>query len=300
MRLEPPGSVERFVELDGGRVRVLTSGDATHVDDRLPLVLLHGGGTDNAAISWYELFATLGVARRLYAVDLPGFGATVGIAPLGAPAAMADFVARVCECLGHRRVVVMGVSMGGDVGLNLALRHPDLVSALILIAPGGLAPVFRNRLAQFAAYAVGRLPDALLLPLARLANRYVDVALRSIVSHPDRLPPEVVAEFVREATRPDAALGYLRYNQATLGPGSMRNNLLPEVSRIAVPTLFFCGADDRLVDPAGPRHAAAAMPAARLVLVPDCGHWAQLEAPDRFLAETAAFLAELDDVTGRD
>lgn len=36
------------------------------------------------------------------------------------------------------------------------------------------------------------------------------------------------------------------------------------------------------------------MPDARLVLVPDCGHWAQLEASDRFAAEVDAFLAGLD------
>lgn len=291
MPLSPPGSTEHFVPIGGGRVRILTSSESPA--GARPLLLLHGGGTDNAAISWYEAFATLGRDHSLVAMDLPGFGATTGIAPLGGPAVLADFVDAVCEQLGLREVVVVGVSMGGDVALNLALRRTRRVAGLVLVGPGGLAPVFRNRVAQLAAWSVAQLPDPLLVPLAGFANRYADAALRAMVSDVDRLPPPVRAEFVREARRPGAALGYLRYNQATLGPSAMRNNLLPVVHRIAAPALFFHGADDPIVDPAGSRAAVAAMPDARLVLVPDCGHWAHLEAPDRFATEATRFLSDL-------
>ena len=85
-------------------------------------------------------------------------------------------------------------------------------------------------------------------------------------------------------------MGYARYNQASLGPRSMRNNLLPVVHRITAPTLFFHGEDDPVVDPEGSLRASRRMPAARLVLVPECGHWAQLEARDRFLTEVRRFL----------
>ena len=186
----------------------------------------------------------------------------------------------------------MGVSMGGDVALNVALRHPGLVEALVLIAPGGLVPVFRNRFVQLSAWLAAQLPDGVLVPLARLANTQVEAALKAMVHDPSRLPPEVVAEFRREARRPGAGLGYARYNQASLGPRSMRNNLLPVVHRITAPTLFFHGEDDPLVDPQGSLRASQLMPDARLVLVPECGHWAQLESRDRFLAEVRRFLSD--------
>lgn len=309
MRLLPPGSTETFIDLDGGRIRVLrsdtqpavpsTATDAAAVEcdqraTRPPVLLIHGGGTDNSAISWYEVFAALGPEREVVAVDLPGFGRTTGIGPVGGPAELADFVARVARRLAMPPAVVMGVSMGGDVALNLALRHPDLVEALVLIAPGGLIPVLRNRAIQLSAWLAAQLPDMLLVPLARVANRYVKTVIRAMVKDPDILPREVVDEFVREARRPGAGMAYGRYNQASIGPGSMRNNLLPVVSRVDVPTLFFHGQDDPLVSPEGSRLASELMPNAVLVLVPDCGHWAQLEARDRFLTEVRGFLADVD------
>ncbi len=289
MGLVPAGSSERFVEVDGGRVRVLES-TATPGHGRSPLVLVHGGGTDSAAISWYDVYEAFGADRRVVGLDLPGFGGTEGVAPLGGAPEMADFVVRVAGRLGIRRAVVMGVSMGGDVALNVALRHPVLVEALVLVAPGGLVPVFRNRFVQLSAWLAAQLPDRLLVPLARLANTQVEAALKAMVHDPRRLPPEVVAEFRREASRPGAGLGYARYNQTSLGPRAMRNNLLPVVHRITAPTLFFHGDNDPLVDPQGSHRASRLMPEARLVLVPECGHWAQLESRDRFLAEVRRFL----------
>jgi pimeloyl-ACP methyl ester carboxylesterase len=121
--------------------------------------------------------------------------------------------------------------------------------------------------------------------------------LRNIVKDPARLPAEVVDEFARLARDPRSVLGYSRYNQATLGRDRMLNDLTGRVQRISVPALFFHGADDPIVDPEGSRRAAELMPRARLVLVPDCGHWAQLERHDEFLAEVRPFLADLDSGT---
>lgn len=288
--LLPPGARAEYIDLDGGRVRLLRGGAP---DAGPPVVLLHGGGTDNSAISWYRLFEPLSADHAVLAFDLPGFGATEGIEPVGGPDAMADFAARVLAAEGLADAVVVGVSMGGDVALNLALRHPGSVRSLVLIAPGGLVAQFRNRAAHTAAWLAARLPDWVLLPASRLANRFVGAALRAIVHDPVTLPAEVVAEFRREALRPRGGIGYARYNQASIGRTAMRNNLLPVVERITVPALFFHGEHDPMVPPEGSRRAAALMPDARLVMVPECGHWAQLEAHDRFLAEVAAFLTSV-------
>lgn len=291
MPLIPPGAHSTFVDLDGGRVRVLRADPDPDPAAETPLLLVHGGGSDNAAISWYELFEAFGAERQVIAMDLPGFGYTEGIPALGGPDAMADFVARLAAEVAIDRVVVVGVSMGGDVALNLALRHPDLVQALVLIGPGGLMPRFPSKKMQRAAWTMAQLPDSVLFPMAAMGNRFVDKAIESMVADVDTLPVPVREEFASEARRNPSSEGYLRYNQATLGQNEMRNNLLGEVHRITVPTLFFHGAQDPIVSPRGSQVASRLMPDATLVLVPNCGHWAQLEASALFDAELRSFLA---------
>ncbi len=290
--LTPPGAGRLEVPTTVGRLGALHAG--APVVGAHPLVLVHGGGTDSSSISWYRLVEPLAADREVWAVDLPGFGSSMGVAPVGGPDAMADVLAEALGTLGVGPAVVCGVSMGGDVALNLALRHPPLVAGLVLVAPGGLVPRLGSPRLQRAAWLAARLPDLVLLPAGRLANRFVRSALRAMTKDPSRLPTEVVEEFARLARDPRGVLGYARYNQATLGRDGMLNDLTSRVGRIGPPTLLVHGAEDPVVDLGGSRRAAELMPRARLVVLPDCGHWAQLECHDEFLAEVVPFLAEVD------
>ncbi|MCC5783238.1 alpha/beta hydrolase [Kocuria sp. CCUG 69068] len=290
--LTPPGAERSYVSTAVGGLGVLHAG--APIPGRYPIVLVHGGGTDSSSISWYRLVEPLAADREVWAVDLPGFGTSMDLAPVGGPGAMADVLAETLAALGVGPAAVCGVSMGGDVALNLALSHPERVVGLVLIAPGGLVPSLGSAGMHRAAWLAAQLPDRVLLPAGRLANRFVRAAQRAIVKDPARLPAEVVEEFARLARDPRGVLGYARYNQATLGRDRMLNNLTERVQEIGVPALFFHGADDPIVDPEGSRRAAELMPRARLVLVPDCGHWAQLERHDEFLAQVHPFLTEMD------
>ncbi|QTV79650.1 alpha/beta fold hydrolase [Microbacterium sp. NIBRBAC000506063] len=290
--LIPAGTQATTVDTPTGPLRVLHAG---HGGDRVPAVLVHGGGSDNSAISWFRALDPLGRDREVWAIDLPGFGGSIDVPPVGGPRELATVVVEAMDALGIDQAVVFGVSMGGDVALNVALDHPARVAGLVLIAPGGLIPLLRNRTTQYSAWLAAQMPDWLLLPLARFANRFVDRVLRSMVKDPSTLPAEVVPEFSREARHPKGGLAYGRYNQATIGSRGMLNDLSDRVREISVPTLLFHGEDDPLVDPEGSRRAAEETPGARLVMVPDCGHWAQLEAHDLFLREATALLAQVDE-----
>lgn len=293
-RLLPTGATASWLAHGAGRIRVLRGGPAAGGgSDRLPLLLVHGGGYDNAAISWSLVFGPLAANRAVIAPDLPGFGDTEGIPVTGDPDELADLVVEVASSAGADRFVVAGISMGGDIALRVALRHPEAVAGLVLVASGGLAARLPNAASQLAAWLAAQLPDRVLFTLGRLAGRFTDSYLSRMVHDPASVDATLRAAFAREARRPDSGIGYGRYNQATLGPRRMRNNLLPAVPSITAPTLLLHGVDDPLVDPAGSRAATAAMPSARLVLVPDCGHWLPVEKPEVFLAEVEAFLAAL-------
>jgi pimeloyl-ACP methyl ester carboxylesterase/phenylacetate-coenzyme A ligase PaaK-like adenylate-forming protein len=282
----PPRASTEYLDLDGGRVRLLRGGEPTQ---RPPVILLHGAGT-NAAISWYRTFAPLSAEHQVIAPDMPGCGGTTGIEPLGGGAVLADFLARVMDELGVADAVIVGSSMGGEVALNLALHHPKLVRALVLVSPSGLLPIAGNRVRQYIAWLATRLPERMLVSLNRLSKRSAR-GLRGIVHDPAVLPAELIEEYRRDALRPGSGLAFVRQTRASVGRREMRNNLLPLVGRITVPTLVVHGANDPVVSPETSRQAVERMPIARRVVIPNCGHWAQLEAPDRFLTELSHFLA---------
>jgi pimeloyl-ACP methyl ester carboxylesterase len=288
-RLVPPGAVEDFLPYEDGRVRLLRGGSGTDV----PIVLIHGGGINNAAISWYQVFAALAEDRQVLALDLPGFGASKGVPALGSPDLIADQVIAIVRATGMNRAVFAGISLGGDVALHIALRHAEAVAGLILIAPGGLEDVKRNRVRQLSAWAGSHLPPPVQVPLGKAGRLFIRRYARRMVYDRGSIPSAVLKELVREAKRRGAGVGDASYNRETIGPTRMRNDLLPEVFRITAPALFLQGDNDLLVDPQTSVAAAELMPNAEVVLIGQCGHWVQLEAPDVFLTEVGPFLARI-------
>ena len=294
-RLLPPGATETWLEHDGGRIRILRGGplDPDPRTDKHPIVLIHGGGYDNATISWFKIFGPLSQDRLVLAPDLPGFGYTEGIPVTGDVDQLADLIVTIARSYGLPRFAVAGISMGGDIAMHVALRHAVAVAGLVLIAPGGLTERLKSRRAQLGAWLAAQLPDPILYGLSRRAGGFTDSYLRRIVYDPSTIDVVLRTELAREAHRKRSGIGYGRYNQASLGPFRMRNNLLPDAFRISVPTLFLHGADDHLVDPANSIAAVEVMPRAELVLVSQCGHWLPIEAPEIFLSEVLDFVVVL-------
>lgn len=102
-------------------------------EDGPDFVLLHGVGMGHAY--WRGLAAELGASGTVYALDLPGFGdAPEPEEPLDMPGS-GDLIAELIRGLGITRPVLIGHSMGTQLAVEAACRHPELFPELVLLAP---------------------------------------------------------------------------------------------------------------------------------------------------------------------
>ncbi|WP_423069156.1 alpha/beta fold hydrolase [Devosia sp. CN2-171] len=120
----PTPTKSGYVPVAGGQVYFATYGAGS------PLVLLHGGLMTIEAFG--PLLPKLAETREVIAIEAQGHGRT---GPLDRPMSfdnMAADVAEVIKSLGYDKVDIVGYSMGGTIGLRLALAHPELVDRLVI------------------------------------------------------------------------------------------------------------------------------------------------------------------------
>lgn len=275
MRIHVNGT-ELYVDVHGPELRV----EGDRLVERPTILVLHGGpGFDQGYLR--PGLGALSVDAQLVFVDLRGQGRS------GRPSLetctleqMADDVAALCALLGIGEPVVFGHSAGGFVALHLALRHPGMVSGLILCdsAPT-LAPVPDNDPPPSLA--------------ARSSAEAVEVAARLFSGD---FSPETRDAFARlvapyyagpEHTEVPGQLMSLsgftddvaRYFFGVLAP---RYDLRPHLKDISAPTLVIVGRYDWVCPPVGSRILAAGIPNAQLVEIPEAGHFGFSEEPRAF------------------
>lgn len=245
--------------------------------DGVPVVLQPGTpGTAGAGEIVADAAARHGV--RLVAVSRPGYGASPTTPPGLAP--VARQVVELADALGLGRFGVWGLSGGGPYALAQAVVSPDRVTAVVVT--GGPAP---------GEPADDPVDEAELVTEAReLAAHFagLDAAgfLAQVPPHEMffRDHPELVEVFlgnvVRATERPD---GHVRDNLSWAGAWDV------DLDEVRVPVDLVHGEADRMVPPENGRRLAAAMPHARLHLLPGAGHgYATFGAADRTLALLAS------------
>lgn len=102
------------------------------------IVLLHGFGGDHS--EWYDIQPDLARDGLVLAYDLPGHGRSLDAPGAGSATGTAKAILADLEARGIKRFHVAGFSMGGAVAVLTALRAPEAVASLTLLAPGGFGP----------------------------------------------------------------------------------------------------------------------------------------------------------------
>jgi pimeloyl-ACP methyl ester carboxylesterase len=257
-----PADHERALTVHGRRIQLFEGGAGR------PLLYLHGAGT----FWWMPVHDRLAARRRVLLPVYPGFGASEG---LDAIETMEDLVLHtldVLDALGVDRVDVVGLSLGGWLGAELALRHPARVTRLVLVDAAGVR--------------VPGVPmeDPFMLPLPRL---------RELMFH-DPASPVARALFPDGPPPPEQLETILRGREAAArllwSPAQQYRRLTGRLWRIRAPTLVVWGREDRLIPLAYGEAYAHGIAGARLEILDRCGHLPPFEHPERFAELVLGFL----------
>ena len=189
--------------------------------------------------------------------------------------------------------MLLGNSLGGRVALEVALAAPERVAGLVLLSP---AVAFR-RLRQMVPVVRLLRPEAAVLPLP-ITRAMAQRAVRRMFSRPDRLTPQsyeaAAGEFVRVyRSRAHRIAFFAALRSIYLDDAFGTAGFWTRLPSLAPPALFIWGDRDRLVPSGFARHVVDALPQARSVVLPDCGHVPQFERPEQTHALVREFLATL-------
>ncbi len=273
---------------------VLVDGiDLAYVDSggrKPPMVFLHG--LSSYMGFWEYQVPAFQQQYRVLALDLPGYGASGRPDAPYTPPWFADTVAAWLDALGVREpAIVAGHSMGGQVAVHLALRHPDRVGRLILSAPAGF-----ERFGAGAARTMRTYWHETRAMEASEENIRANFLTMVFNRH-----DEGVERFIEERVRVGQSAAFRGTSVAvSRSVAGMLDNLVLDLAKdVRAPTLIVYGTDDRMIpNPVfnGGRtrtiaeQAAAAIPGSRLVMIPGAGHTVHHDAPRAFNDAVGEFL----------
>ena len=245
-----------------------------------PLVCLHGIGGDATSFA-AQIDGLAGPGRRVLSWDMPGYG---GSAPLSEMdfGTLCDRLCAALDALGLERVVLAGQSIGGMIAQEMAIRHPQRVAGLVLIAT---VPAFGGRDDSFRDDFLA----ARLAPLDR-GDSMESLAAEAI---PAVTGTGADADAVTDAVAAMAAIPEAAYRQvlATLVTFNRRE----DQHRIACPCLLIAGGEDDNSPARVMEKMASRLPDAALQVIETAGHLVNSEAPEACNPAIEAFLRRLAD-----
>ena len=253
-------------------VRAARSGKAP----RHTVVLSHALGCD--LTMWDDLANLLAADCRVIAYDPRGHGSSDTLAGMLSMADLADDAARLLRELDSGPVVWVGLSMGGMVGQELALRHPSLVRALVLANttasyPEAARAIWAQRIATVRGQGIEAIADAVM-------GRYFHDGFRTTHG-------AIVARFRQRLVTTDAP-GYIACCNAVATVDTT-----DRLGAITAPTLVIAGELDQGTPVAMAHQLTTAIAGAQLEVLAGASHLSAIEQPKAFASAVQGFLAAI-------
>lgn len=242
-----------------------------------PVLLVHGLAGDHTA--WAPQLARLSERYRVVAFDNRGAGQSTQRDEPVTTEDLAGDTLGLLDALGIERAHVVGRSMGGAVAQHMALRSPERIASLVLLASfARLDPLGRRVLTNmrevlewtgsWAAHARHSVQNF--------------VSARFFDERPEAV--ELIERLIGGETRLPAC--YVRQNHACL-----EHDTLPQLAGIGAPTLIMGGGLDPICSPTATAWLGA-IPGSETVLFEQSSHFFLLEEPERFTAALEGWLAQ--------
>ena len=244
-------------------------------------LLLHGFGS--STFTWNRVAPILAQLGTVVAYDRPGFGLSQrplegdwhGYDPYD-PTEQAQLALELMHALEFQKAILIGNSAGGEIALDMALRYPEVVQAMVLVSPavssgGGSDP--------FVSWLI-RTPQV--QHLGPLLVRALVPRMQSLITtawhDPADMPSDVIPAYRKPLTASNWDVGLWYVASA---PG--RLNLWGQVGSIQVPTLIVHGNDDRIIPQSESRRLVSLNSHFTFVPLAALGHVPQEEDPQAFL-----------------
>ncbi|HYH92152.1 MAG TPA: alpha/beta hydrolase [Candidatus Saccharimonadales bacterium] len=283
-----------WVDLLGARVHMLGDRYPTRVieaGDGPPLLLLHGIG--GHAEAYARNVVRLGGSARAMAIDFLWHGLSAK-PPYVEGEDIPMYAAQILDLLdseGIDRADIEGESLGGWVGLWLALHHADRVGRLILNTSAGVsfAPgVVPERTKEGREALATRSLQAISAPTPETIRK----RLEWLFATPDRVTDELVELRMTLYSDPAIQASLRSVFQSAFGESTVARKTIPEaeLAGVRAPTLVLWTDHNPGMGPDVGRRIAARIPDARFVCLDDAAHWPQWEQPEAHDALVTAFL----------
>lgn len=255
---EADGPSAEIIEVAGHRIRRLKAGP----DDGAPVLLLHGFGADLEG--WAFNQGALASSCPVHAIDLPGHGGSGKVLSDGGAEALGSTVVDYIDAEGLTGVHLVGHSLGGAVAVHTALRAPERVSALTLIAPAG-----------FGSEIAGEFISGF---LTQSRGRKLRPILEMLVADASTVTAAMVENVVR-FKRIDGALEALQtIAEANFDGDRQKCDVRDLLEQVDVPVQVIWGADDRILPPT---HSDGLPGGIRVTVLPGAGHIVHLEKSEQ-------------------
>jgi len=253
------------------------------------LVFLHGGGLDNAMLSWKEVIEAMGNQYDIYAIDLLGYGESdkpdiVYSIPMNM-ALLYD----VLRQLNIEKTHLVGLSMGGAISIGFSLKFPEKVNKLVLVDAMGFSD--RVGFYAFSRWFVNSKFNAKSYGwMGKNKKRVKFMIAATLIGDKNKISDELVSTIYHLINEPNCNLAWASFQRYELGKKKLTTDLRTHLNELKMPVLIVNGEKDTSVPVESAITASKVIKNSQLYIMRGCKHWAQKERPNEFAQTLEAFL----------